>query len=403
MKKKFISSFLTISSTLLAYEKCSTPNPSSPTKHANYECYTPSYNELQGNWGPFLSVDFLYWYARETNLSYGLTVVGVSQRPVQSFPIALPDVYSLPQTYHDMGINWKPGVRLGIGWEMPQDGWDLNLQWTYFYSARKDSAKVPPHVTPYDTVSIPGETLLLNPWVDMAVWETPFFDTISAQWNLSYNSIDLELGKKAWFSPHFAFRPYVGMRGAWTKTQWELSSTFGPFNKPYFNFMYEESYDLFTNHFWGVGPLGGVQPEWHFRSNFSLFGNFNTAFLWGEFKSQKKLDYLVTAVESQTGTFRYLEQEANKTRPRSQVSIQAILDMGIGLRWEEYWKSNRFKTSVDLGWEQHIWFDSGAYTKNTSQGGTPSDPDAQVYTRTYFDEVTNLVFGGLVAKARFDF
>jgi len=46
---------------------CCTPQPK---KCIDCECYTPAFYDLQCDWGLFLSVDLLYWYARETNLNY---------------------------------------------------------------------------------------------------------------------------------------------------------------------------------------------------------------------------------------------------------------------------------------------------------------------------------------------
>jgi len=35
----------------------------------------------------------------------------------------------------------------------------------------------------------------------------------------------------------------------------------------------------------------------------------------------------------------------------------ATPELGIGLRWEETWCCDRYRTSLDLVWEHHLIFD----------------------------------------------
>lgn len=53
-----------------------------PKKCIDCECYTPAYYDLQCTCGFFADVAFLYWYARETNLSYALQVQAVERTTV---------------------------------------------------------------------------------------------------------------------------------------------------------------------------------------------------------------------------------------------------------------------------------------------------------------------------------
>ena len=51
---------------------------------------------------------------------------------------------------------------------------------------------------------------------------------------------------------------------------------------------------------------------------------------------------------------------------RNFAKMSAILDLALGLRWEEQWCCYRYMTALDIGWEHHIWINHGTYVKNIS-------------------------------------
>ena len=91
-------------------------------------------------------------------------------------------------------------------------------------------------------------------------------------------------------------RPYAGLRGAWTTTRFKVKGTLavdsGKSKKD--EFFDEEisatvpAKDNFKNKLWGVGFIGGFQPNWHFWSNFILFGNFEGSLIGEIFIAAKK-------------------------------------------------------------------------------------------------------------------
>ncbi|NGX27438.1 MAG: hypothetical protein K940chlam6_01374 [Chlamydiae bacterium] len=85
--------------------------------------------------------------------------------------------------------------------------------------------------------------------------------------------------------------------------------------------------------------------------------------------------------------------------------MNPILDLGIGFRWENTWCHDAFRTAVDLGWEQHFWFNQNHRYKIGSSfafKGDPSLPKLSGYSNIE-EESGNLMFGGLVVRLRFDF
>lgn len=422
MKEKLGALLALSSATLFAdcqAESCCTPccipQPRAPIC---CECYTPAFDDMQCDYDLFVDAEFLYWYSRENNLTYAVKGQVLQRTPAVG--AASPQNALSPTEYKHLETNWEPGVRLGFGWKTC-DGWDLSAYWTYYKNEKRNSVSTDSFTA--GTAPPLGGFLLTNPWVDEAAFRIvpPSFDRISAKWNLRLNQIDLELGRKYFLSECFVMRPYMGLRGAFARTHFRTKSTFDtetftisggavtttPLRMPY------SAIDSFVNKNWGVGLLGGLQPSWYFAQSFSIFGNIELALLWGEFKSRKKENYDSTAFTVAGGV---VTQQADAhvlgESKDNFFGMQPILDLALGIRWERDWCENRYRFALDAGWEHHIWFDYNTRDKLFISSGTLASPGvvngtlSNVLTSVdtkVVAETNNLMFGGFVLRARFDF
>lgn len=355
--------------------------------------------------GFFLSVDFLYWYGREDNTSYA-----IKGQTIQSGTVNDIDRYIFVGNQLEyLGAKWAPGVRVALGWNSDCDGWDTVISWTYYQNTKKGSTSVPNYgIAVYPQVD---QFALLNPWGYTNMDEENLtYEKITSKWRLSFNTIDLELGKRYWLSKCFTMRPFTGLRFIWTETDFDLRSTRSAFNdqggNPMFgNFLTPNNKDEFTNKFWGAGFVTGFQPTWFFTPCFSLFASGDIALLWGEHQMKKTEDYLVTVVNidgESIGAYDF----TNTMRKSDYNSMQAMLDLSIGLRWENYYCSDQYHLEVDLGWEHHVLFDHNTrfqYKDNNNRGDRLNDDDDVFTFSSYNETLHNVSFGGLVLRVRFDF
>lgn len=383
-----------------------------PKKCISCECYTPAYHDLQCDCGFFVLGDFLYWYARETNLSYALEIVTTPESFVQ--PDLLNPVPAFaPKKNHHIDTKWDPGFRVGIGEHFSCDGWDSLLQWTYYKNEKKDAKTVTGFgPDPSAEETDPGITFLLNQWFNASFmrFENPMvFNKVSAKWQLHFNQLDWEIGRKYWLSPCFTLRPYSGLRGAWTKTEFGTSSIFAMANTEPMQFVSKDGLykDDFTNRSWGAGILGGIQPNWHICQNFILFGNVEMALIWGKFQAKKKENYRLDQVNTAAPEPSFVAVLYKNKANNDFFQMTPILDLAIGLRWEETWCCDRYRTALDLGWEHHIFFDQNHRLKTIAPFAVRDRNENDAVLAQYFssyDEATgNLMFGGFVLRARFDF
>jgi hypothetical protein len=399
-----------------------------PTPCIDCECFIPKYLLLQGC-DTFVSVDVLYWFAREKNLYYAVdgTMVstGTERAPADTELFLFGYV---ADKYKTLETKWAPGVRVGAGWSSECNDWDAEISWTYYHNEKKNSTSVPPFAfqnrSPPMLMAMPGpgQSALLNPWADQSALfpitaanppnssRVVFFPRIDAKWTLTLNSIDLDIGRTFWVRECFTFRPYAGIRGAWTRTQFETKSL-------YINTVsgssgataLQTATDLtainrFTDHFWGVGMHVGIEPTWIFCCNWSLFADFNAALIYGKARSKKREDYqgsvLTTPATSAPNGFVNYDHDPSL----SFFSMQPIFDLGMGIRWEQSWCCERFYSAIALSWEQSIWPESNFRESNfglNAQGDGGQQMESLAVG--FVGQDSTLFYGGPVLRVRFDF
>lgn len=370
-------------------------------------CYNPSFHDLRCDWGASIQLEFLYWYAKETNLPYAarLPMIETQIDPADPFFTSLTTGVG-ERKYLD--TSWDPGFRLGIGFNSRCDGWDYRLTWTWFKNKQQNSTSVDNFFIQVDSNSSfalgsSGQTILINPWVNAALGNETW-DRIQAKYRLRLNQIDLVLGRRYWVSPCLTVRPFIGLRGAWTDVRFAVNSK-REFTSTAFqldNTTVLTYQDRFTTRAWGVGIIGGLEPTWYFTRCFALYGEVGVGALWGEFEIKKREKFVVTSsMPALTNSYR----DSGK---KQQTQMTPLLDLGLGLRCERTWCCERFRTALDLGWEHHVYFDQNHRDKTYGtfqievEGSGENMVEATGYER--FNEATgNLGFGGFVLRLALDF
>lgn len=369
----------------------------------------------------FASVEFIEWYARESNLSYAARSVGIQKSAATSGPPVDigPQVALGVRTYEEFDADWDPGFRIGIGKYFNEKGLDIGLNWTYYHNTLNQTSSVPNFgiedgnpifPIPFNPFfPAPGQSVLINPWSTLFFngldGLSAYFDKVSAYWALNLNQVDLEFGSKFWLSNAFAFRGYGGVRGDWVKVNFNTASSRDfTFVGSDVSFLY---LDQFTTHFWGVGPIAGLQPTWYFSKQFSLSSKFSGALLMGNFNLKKEENYHHTSTDPSVLSGTILRPYTFDNHSQNAFfQMQAILDLAIGFRWERDWAQNRYRSTIDIGWESHVFFDLNHRSKlaGYSHPGIYTVGQALLEgSATYSEAAGNLELGGINASFRLDF
>jgi Legionella pneumophila major outer membrane protein precursor len=305
----------------------------------------------------FLFGDLLYWNAHENGLPVAVvnhgSAVNLSKSEVKS-------IHS----------HWDVGFRVGIGYNLPHDGWDLSLSWlrlrtdgTRSINAHSNDFVWPSRVEPADNFGgVPCAKA-------------------NSHWRLLLNQLDLDLGREFFVSKYLTLRPHFGLRTDWVHQKWNTSyrNFIGTLPPTKVKVGYEDEW-------FGMGLEGGLDTQWTLGSGFSLFGNMSGAILYGfhdiEFEDRDSPAQINT---NSKGRYADGDSVYRISHP--------VLDMMAGVRYDHMFYNDRFHLGLQIGWEHHVYFSQNqfpVFTDDISQG-------------TLVSNQGDLTFQGWTFGARFDF
>lgn len=323
----------------------------------------PQFDPITPNAGPkvydgmdmFLYAGFIYWTARLDGLSYALTGVGdFSNDPSKG-------------NVHSVDWNWDPGFKAGYGWTFCHGGWDLYLQYTWFYT-NVSSERRSQHIQPSFEIATPFTYSLI---------EAFFIDQAHAHWDLHYQLGDLELGRNYYINRFLKLRPFIGIKGAWQKQDYNVFFETAYIQNNVFNIKSDQDLML-----WGIGMKAGLNTAWHFYKHFSVYGDFALTGMWTHHNINRKDVFSEIQSSNQ-------QQQNNITVTNLQSTlriIKPVLEFGIGFRLESYFHCNRMHIQLQSGWEAQIWPNQTLY----------------INLSNYYDKF-DLSLQGLTTKLRLDF
>lgn len=283
----------------------------------------------------YFSADFLLWTPRQDGLEFAMSGIGTNTNSG--------NVYSI-----DFGAEF--GFKVGLGYDLPYDGWDIFGQFTWIHGDGDNSTSGPNTSTLYRQV---------NNAVSRA----------KANWAIKYNVIDLELAHNFFVSKYLKIRPFAGFKGTWQSQDYNVYFTDATVSMVASKTGIDQS-------FWGFGPRGGLNTAWHFMNSLSLIGDFAISALWSGYDVERH----------DTDTFLGLSSDATNTH-NNYHTVSPVLELLIGLRFESWFYGNEYHIAIDAGWEEQIWWGHNRYVvinQPQQNGGT-------------------LSFHGLTFKVRFDF
>ena len=265
----------------------------------------------------FLTADLLYFTPRENGLEFA----------VKGNPLSAPDTSA---KLKDLNFDWELGVRVGLGYNIPHDQWDIYLNWLRFYPNAHGEAKG------HDLSSVWTNPILIPPNPNPAI-----ANSADGHWNMRLDQLDLELGREFFVSRWLSLRPHLGLRNAWIRQHYTLEYSFIP---DIYTLPPMEDRVSLKNRFWGLGMCAGLDTQWTIKGGWSLYGNAAFALLYSEF-------HLHNDEHSVFSSFTLDLKAQNHQR-----LVTGIFDLAAGLAWDHMFADDSFHFGFKLGWEQHIYF-----------------------------------------------
>jgi hypothetical protein len=278
-------------------------------------------------WNLDVRADWLYWKANETGLSYALN---------QDF-FKFSSLVSMGSgnAAHPK-FDWQSGFRVGIGYTVPRDHWDISLLWTWNEGKGSDSQTSNNDAVP-TILPIFIHPNVYNDESIVACMEAS--DDVLIHLNL----IDLDLGRKSKLGKCFGIHPHLGLRSAWINQI---------HNVDYHNLFDSEKEEVLktyhthmTNKFWGLGPRIGIGADFNLGVGLSLVSDVSLSLLYGLFEITHSEQFAINSHSEGT-----ILAEGNNFHSEALVT-----DVELGLRWSRPFFKERIRLTLQAGWEHHMF------------------------------------------------
>lgn len=269
--------------------------------------------------GFFLEAEALVWQMR-TSISYTsvvkpATVNGLSGKQL-SFKNASPD--------------WDWGFRLGLGYVMPHDDWELSLDWTRVEMSGSGH-----------TTAGSGEVLTIlapNPFQPQTV-----ASNAKSHISMRLNYLDLMLKREFLVTKWIGIKPGLGLRSNWMKGNLNASFSGGNIAQAQPTSV-ATIQDNFKNNSWGIGPRAGLDLRMVLGQGFSIEGDLAFSYLFGSYDLAAKSNKPLVPPNQPVN----MKDKLGQTMP--------VFDSFLGLRWDRMLDNNRYHISLNFGWEHHVFF-----------------------------------------------
>jgi len=324
-----------------------TPGIMAPSKKSDDESQIQKYPRtgFKGkNSSVYFTGEWLFWKTRQGGMEYAVARSSNT-----------PGVFTDAVT-QKVEFDWESGFRAGLGIHLPHDGWDLFVDYTRFcvdHIAQAGGSLFP-------LLAFQGQF----PAADVSHAE--------AQWKISFQTLDLEIGRAYFLSKTLSLRPHIGLKGAWIDQDAHVHYSGGAISSG-------QVYRLkFDNDFKGGGVRAGIDSNWLFGGGFSLFGNLSTALLAGFF------DLEHTQVQIADTKVIDLDSDLHQISPMLQLILGAAFDRNF--------QNGRYHFGLSAGFESQYWWQQNQLEHFT-------DDTQPIFVR----QNEPLSFYGLTLQARFDF
>jgi len=314
----------------------------------------------------YVHVDGLAFQAKQDGMDFAIED---SSTPTASSPITHGEVKGFSSHNSDWDYNF--GMRVGMGFYMDHDAWNLDFNWTWLDVHNHRKAYVP----------INGGVLIPQWELGVGTPTNQLGQHAAGKWTANYNTIDIRLGKPYYVSRYLIFNPHFGARGAWIEQHFSVD--YGGATDTLGNRTIHHG----DNDFWGVGARAGLDTDWILGKGWCLFGNIAASMLFGKFQIEQNLTLPGVSAQGFDLRNNYYQNVPN-------------FEMALGIAWGKYFNKKRNHVGLRAGYEFHEWFDQLNMRRffSGSEGfGTTVD--------AYANDVVsrgNLTLNGFSLKLQFD-
>ena len=302
-----------------------------------------------------ISAALIYQTVRMDNLNYISGGINESFSP-----------YFSESAVHCPNWSWDPGFKIGIGYNLPHDSWEIFGEYSWLHSYASDSVK----------------GTFFTPIWNIANLSNQNIHGANSSWGVDFNSLDLSLARTYKITPCLSLCPTVGLKGSLINQRYNV----------HYNIVdlpaLESKIKMKNNQkFQGLGLRAGFRSTWSFNKYWGLYGSSYVSALCSKFNLYRK-DQRNDLSNSGGKTNPQINTDVAIVHLSNQFNnLTAILELGIGIEGKWMLNNERCYFSLKGGWEEQVWFN---FNQLISQENDPKNSG-------------HLTLEGLVVKARLSF
>lgn len=311
----------------------------------------PAYNapgriEVRGSWDLSLSGSYLFWQPSQDNLELG----------IESSSDSSPNGHVVGISSH-----YSSGFKAALGVYSDHDDWDACLTYTWLRPENQGHVSSPENGVVFPCQGCPNNSLST-------------VQSGEASWRLSFDFLDLDLGRSGYVGTKLSLRPFFGIRGA--RIHQHYSPTY--VSDTGVSYKIHNSSDASA-----LGPRAGLDASWFFGYGLRAIGSAESDLLFTRYDLHTEEE---NSRPPQDSSFSNITQNHC-------FSLRPHLDLEFGLGWGTYFANHNWHVDLSatygfqMFWSQNMFRN---FTDDVMQGKS-NLPNGDLYVQ------------GVTANLKFDF
>ncbi len=209
---------------------------------------------LEESCGFYFNVGLIYEQMRISNAIGGYertqSPVGTSASPDFLFNIL------------NLNFNMEPGFKFGVGYEPGHDDWQVNASFEWLRSS----------------ASLNKEVLEPSYLYSQFTGVYRKYSALTSTLDVDYFLLDVYLSRGSYISQKYSLEPFAGFKASWIYYDTRESFT----NSPDLITTSQQQLHVLDDDFWGIGPMIGLNGNYHLYAGWSIFALSDFSILFGE-------------------------------------------------------------------------------------------------------------------------
>ncbi|MBS0615723.1 MAG: hypothetical protein JSR58_04130 [Verrucomicrobia bacterium] len=293
-----------------------------------------SKSEEERKKGGIFTAEVLYW-STNYNLPFAFDFSQSGSSLNSASPIVNFQTNKIDAKFFRPSPRWTTGGRVGFGGNTGFDGWEFIGYYTYYHNETEK------HVS--------SDQQHIN-----VAWGRG-----EAEYNLTYQVGDIEIGKIFYSSPKVTLRPLCGIRGAWID-----QSNRATFKGDAVTFTDNTGATFFTDQplkinldldVRAIGPRIGLNSNWGSYRGLSILANVSASLLYG--KGHTKIKVKVDSASQDSG--------GNISDSTTDVNVRdhfwelfPNLQLMLGVTWGYAFNHGKNMFRMSASWESNFWWET---------------------------------------------